>query len=425
MIARALVAIFMLGASLPLAAWNYIDCMGNKLTWATPSASFRLSSVSFYPGHMGNFIVPASINAWNAAPGANFRFAYSTENFQAPVMGNARNEIGFSTNLEWNTLGATAILSGPCPHIAETDILFNANRQWSYAMNPSWPIGPGEPFVFMLVMTHELGHSMGLHHEENALATMLPVYPHGGSVGRSYESHVQPLADDVAGDRAGYGTCCSVRDVMTSAYRVYGSGQNGLIVPPVRAFRGRPAEFTFTVANRGSVNEPVIPIQFYLSKDRYMLDEIWRATATLSIDAGGFYYGPVSITLPLTLQPGSYYFAYGADRGNTIASEADEQNNIAIQGFLTEVPAYTPPVACFTKSAATGPAPLSVSFDAYCSSDPDGTVASYSWSFGDGGTGSGAAIAHVFQAPGTYRVVLTVTDNQGYSEPKEASITAQ
>ena len=51
--------------------------------------------------------------------------------------------------------------------------------------------------------------------------------------------------------------------------------------------------------------------------------------------------------------------------------------------------------------------------DASSSSDSDGTIASYAWTFGDGSTGTGATASHTYAAGGTYDVKLTVTDDKG------------
>ena len=47
------------------------------------------------------------------------------------------------------------------------------------------------------------------------------------------------------------------------------------------------------------------------------------------------------------------------------------------------------------------------------SNDPDGTIVSYAWAFGDGATGAGANPTHAYSTSGTYNVMLTVTDNLG------------
>src|SRR5207244_3004476 len=68
-----------------------------------------------------------------------------------------------------------------------------------------------------------------------------------------------------------------------------------------------------------------------------------------------------------------------------------------------------PPTAAFTASCPT----LTCSFTDQ-SSDPDGTIATWQWTFGDGTTGSTAQNpSHTYSAAGSYTVTLTVTDNQG------------
>jgi thiol-disulfide isomerase/thioredoxin len=71
------------------------------------------------------------------------------------------------------------------------------------------------------------------------------------------------------------------------------------------------------------------------------------------------------------------------------------------------------PVASFIRSPASGPSPLSTFFDASSSYDPDGTILTHRWRFGDGFTGTGKTATHTYATPGSYEVRLTVTDDQG------------
>lgn len=68
------------------------------------------------------------------------------------------------------------------------------------------------------------------------------------------------------------------------------------------------------------------------------------------------------------------------------------------------------PVAVLSASDAGS---LTVTFDASDSYDPDGTVVTYEWSFGDGEYGQGVAPTHTYRSPGTYLVTLIAKDNEG------------
>jgi len=72
-----------------------------------------------------------------------------------------------------------------------------------------------------------------------------------------------------------------------------------------------------------------------------------------------------------------------------------------------------PPVASFTASSTSGPAPLDVDFSAISSTDSDGNIVSYAWDFGDGNFGTGVLASNTFSTEGEYTVSLVVTDNDG------------
>jgi PKD repeat protein len=65
------------------------------------------------------------------------------------------------------------------------------------------------------------------------------------------------------------------------------------------------------------------------------------------------------------------------------------------------------------------------SFTSAGASDPDGDPLTFDWDFGDNTThGSGATASHVYLAPGTFSVKLTVSDNQQHSvSPANVSVT--
>src|SRR2546427_773900 len=73
------------------------------------------------------------------------------------------------------------------------------------------------------------------------------------------------------------------------------------------------------------------------------------------------------------------------------------------------------PHAAFQFAPTTVYVGISVTFDASTSTDPDGSIASYAWSFGDGSSGAGVQASHVFAAKGTFGVRLTVVDSDGLS----------
>jgi serine protease len=71
------------------------------------------------------------------------------------------------------------------------------------------------------------------------------------------------------------------------------------------------------------------------------------------------------------------------------------------------------PSAAFTIAPSSPRVGEGVEFDAGDSTDLDGRITSYEWTFGDGSTASGESVVHSFEGSGTYTVSLTVEDDEG------------
>ena len=95
---------------------------------------------------------------------------------------------------------------------------------------------------------------------------------------------------------------------------------------------------------------------------------------------------------------------------------SDDESGLSNVESYTGSVANQSPNASFTASPTSGNAPLSVSFNASASSDPDGTIVSYSWDFGDGATGAGVSPNHTYGSAGNYTATLTVADNDSATD---------
>jgi PKD repeat protein len=104
----------------------------------------------------------------------------------------------------------------------------------------------------------------------------------------------------------------------------------------------------------------------------------------------------------------------------------DDQGEVSAPARqVVSVGANRPPAADFRAEPRRGNAPLTVSFSNR-STDPDGEIVVFGWTFGDG-TGSVAEDpTHTFRRPGEHIVTLMVRDDQGTtSEPRRETISVR
>ena len=141
------------------------------------------------------------------------------------------------------------------------------------------------------------------------------------------------------------------------------------------------------------------------NNDIYVID---RDTGNLQrasvLSDGGNALGNAGF--PLVVGPTGRFVLF-----DSLSVYANADNNSANDGYLRDNGINTAPIA--TPEIFNPADGMEILVDGRASSDPDGWVVTYSWSFGDGTSANGPQGPHTYAEPGRYSVVLTVTDNDG------------
>ncbi len=118
--------------------------------------------------------------------------------------------------------------------------------------------------------------------------------------------------------------------------------------------------------------------------------------------------------------PSSVTASMLADATSGVVSGVNGSPNLLLysRGNGGGPPVNDPPTAEFTHTTNNLMADFT---DA--STDTDGTIVSWSWNFGDGGTSSAQNPSHTYAAAGTYSASLTVTDNEGATDSVSHDVT--
>jgi len=124
-----------------------------------------------------------------------------------------------------------------------------------------------------------------------------------------------------------------------------------------------------------------------------------------------------------------HFDTYGKKTSDTPTSDGQITHNPLSQDstvFLNPgAPPPQPPFASFTYNPTYPEANQIVTFNASASYDPDGSIVSYTWDFGDGTplvTENDPITYHTYTSYGDYTVKLTVTDNDGLTGQTETTI---
>ncbi len=123
------------------------------------------------------------------------------------------------------------------------------------------------------------------------------------------------------------------------------------------------------------------------------------------------------------MSPTYTYTTAGSYNATLTVTDNDGLLGAASVTITVTAPVNQIPMAVASSSVTNGVAPVAIAFSSAGSRDPDGTIASYAWSFGDGTTSTSAAPSKTYSTPGSYTARLTVTDNRGATASATVAVT--
>ena len=297
-------------------------------------------------------------------------------------------------------------------------------------------LGTGNEKYTAEAITHEAGHTLGLYHDG---VTGGSAYYSGHSgwapimgVGY-YQSLVQwsrgeyPGANNTEDDLAimtGYGFTVRPDDHGNTA-----AGATPLIVANATSVGGggiieRPADkdsFSF-LTGAGTISLSVAGAARSANLD--IKAELYDSTGALV--ASDSPSTSMNAAISLTVAAGTYsLIVEGVGKGDVVTGYSDygSLGEYSISGTIVSPGVTQPPVAVATAAPTGGAAPLAVAFSGGGSHDPDGTISAYAWSFGDTGSANTSTASHTYTVKGAYTAVLTVTDEDGFSDTDSIVIT--
>ena len=163
----------------------------------------------------------------------------------------------------------------------------------------------------------------------------------------------------------------------------------------------------------GTSNPGTFNLTIVLNNEGFGCPEI---NNTEWVDIGTIVFNVQDSTLSPDLAFGRTDTNFNVDDPNDGTEVVRKGNFMGLGGNVLACPANQAPTASFTATPSTGAAPLAVAFDANASTDPDGTIVSYAWDFGDGTTGTGVTANHTYATVGAFTAQLIVTDDSTTSD---------
>lgn len=267
----------------------------------------------------------------------------------------------------------------------------------------------------------------------------------------SEDSNIAPGADFVADPVSGTaplevsfdGSASADVDGTIASYAWnFGNGQNGTGATPPAVTYTLPGTYTATLTvtdNKGATGTATQVITVNRPPNVSPTPNVTATPVTgnapllVQLSSGGSVDPDGAIvgyswnfgngTTSTSPNPSAIYNTAGVYTAQLTVTDNDGATAVRSQ-IITVNPANVAPVPVIASNLVTGPAPLSISVNGAGSSDPDGSIVSYSWNFGNGQTATGPLASTTYTSQGSYQVRLTVVDNRGASRNTTITVVA-
>jgi len=315
-------------------AYRYHQCNDKKSKWESNSANYRIMRYSIPSGGQRDTDVVYSFQEWNAVYGMYDVFSWQSGTSD-PVSidhDNGVNEIFYGTDAGLDgALGVTWVrYSSSCfwwfsdQWIVEADIGINGEFggfEWGNPACNTYGVGNRTTIV------HEMGHGLGLLHDDSHMNLMMTSDGEGKYCGTHT---IAPHGDDAAGGRYLYSSGNTSHDLGASEFRLVGSNDVALNTSPGTTYvcPGNSYTFMWSVGNMGNVGD-TYNVEWRLSTDKTInSSDIWVAGNSGAYEAAnGFNTWTRTVTIPSNVSYGTeYYLGTIVDSSGTIG-ERYENNN--------------------------------------------------------------------------------------------------
>ena len=164
------------------------------------------------------------------------------------------------------------------------------------------------------------------------------------------------------------------------------------------------------------------PVPAFALADQAAPEDIIQLSSTNTMDPDSknlSYHWSVSNGVQFDTSNVSLAFKIPGDYTVTLKVDDGEGVENSVQSYSRAIHINAPPVPNITAVDHSTSARQIISAEK--SFDDDQKVLSYNWNFGDGNTGSGKSMVHVFQKSGRYTITLTVNDGQKQSNSLQST----